>query len=254
MTGHVPRFASRRDFLRLAGGGFGSLAFAAMAAETRGADTPRSPEPFLPKKPHFETKAKNVIFLFMEGGPSHVDLFDPKPELTKQNGKPLPASFGKVLTPMGTGGNNLLASKRAFTKHGNSGLDFSDWLPHMAKCADDFTHLRACWADGLNHVGSVCQMNTGSVLAGRPSLGAWSLYGLGIDNENLPGFVSMGGNIASRQAASRGSGCFGSWAIRLIAYRNRFIPSRGEKSSFSACACCRNSTVSAKSASSANGR
>ncbi len=94
-----------------------------------------------------------------------------------------------MLTPLGTGGNNLLASKRKFKKHGQCGMDFSDWLPHMAKCADDFTLLRACWADGLNHVGSVCQMNTGSILAGRPSLGAWALYGLGSVNRNLPGFV-----------------------------------------------------------------
>src|SRR6266545_3124087 len=194
---HVPLFSSRRDFLRLAGGGFGALALSALAAEAQGADAPRSEDPLAPKEPQFAAKAKAVIFLFMEGGPSHVDLFDPKPELTRQNGKPLPASFGKVLTPMGTGGNNLLASKRKFAKHGQSGLDFSDWLPHMAKHADDFTLLRACWADGLNHVGSVCQMNTGSVLAGRPSLGSWALYGLGSVNRNLPGFVvlSEGGEI-----------------------------------------------------------
>jgi hypothetical protein len=188
---HVPLFRSRRDFLRLAGGGFGSLALAAMAAQANPERERRGDahSPFAPKKPQFDAKAKNVIFLFMEGGPSHVDLFDPKPELTKQHGKPLPASFGKVLTPMGTGGNNLLASKRKFAKYGAYGLDFSDWLPHMAKCADEFAVLRACHADGLNHVGSVCQMNTGSVLAGRPSLGAWAVYGLGTENENLPGFV-----------------------------------------------------------------
>ena len=127
MQPHIPIFRSRRDFLRLAGGGFGALAFAAMAggARTRGG-------PFLPKKPHFEPKAKSVIFLFMEGGPSHIDLFDPKPELTRLHGKPLPPSFGKVITPMGTGGNTLLASKRKFTKHGQSGLEVSDWLPHIA--------------------------------------------------------------------------------------------------------------------------
>jgi hypothetical protein len=186
MTPHVPLFRSRRDFLRLAGGGFGSIALAAMAAAE---EARSSPSPFLPKKPHFKPKAKAVIFLFMEGGPSHVDLFDPKPELTRQNGKPLPASFGKVITPMGTGGNNLLASKRKFKKHGQAGLDFSDWVPHMATCADDFAVLRACHADGLNHVGSVCQMNTGSILAGRPSLGSWAIYGLGTENQNLPGFV-----------------------------------------------------------------
>ncbi len=190
MTQHVPLFASRREFLQSAGGGFGALALAALGAEAQGADAPRSGgDPLAPKEPQFAATAKRVIFLFMEGGPSHVDLFDPKPELTRQNGKPLPASFGKVITPMGTGGNALLASKRKFAKHGRSGLDFSDWLPHMAKHADDFTLLRACWADGLNHVGSVCQMNTGSILAGRPSLGAWAMYGLGSVNRNLPGFV-----------------------------------------------------------------
>ena len=138
---HVPRFASRRDFLRLAGGGFGSLALAAIAAAEEAPS--QDANPFLPKKPHFAGKAKAVIFLFMEGGPSHVDLCDPKPELTRMHGKPLPASFGKVITPMGTGGNTLLASKRKFRKYGQSGLDFSDWLPHMATCADDFAVLIA---------------------------------------------------------------------------------------------------------------
>ncbi|MBX9624560.1 MAG: DUF1501 domain-containing protein [Gemmataceae bacterium] len=190
--GHVPAFASRRDFLRLAGNGFGAVAVSALLAEeNQGADAPRSPDPLAPRKPHFEPRAKAVIFLFMEGGPSHVDLFDPKPELTRRHGQPLPASFGKVLTPMGTGGNNLLASKRTFAKYGQAGLDFSDWVPHLARHADDWAVLRACWADGLNHVGSVCQMNTGSVLAGRPSLGSWAVYGLGSENRNLPGFVVL---------------------------------------------------------------
>jgi Protein of unknown function (DUF1501) len=189
---------TRRDFLRRAAHGFGALAFATMLAdEATAAPFKGVVNPFLPKKPHFEPKAKSVIFLFMEGGPSHVDLFDPKPELSRMNGTPLPARFGKVLTPMGTGGNNLLASKRKFAKCGKSALDFSDWLPHMAKCADEFAVLRACHADGLNHVGSVCQMNTGNVLAGRPSLGSWALYGLGSVNQNLPGYVVMtdGGEV-----------------------------------------------------------
>jgi hypothetical protein len=187
MTPHVPLFRSRRDFLRLGGAGFGSLAFASLLQ----ADERKADSPFTPKKPHHEAKAKAVIFLFMEGGPSHVDLFDPKPELTRQHGNPLPASFGKVITPMGTGGNKLLASKRKFAKHGKAGIAVSDWMPHLAKQADDLCVLRACWADGLNHVGSVCQMNTGSILAGRPSLGTWALYGLGTENQNLPGFVVM---------------------------------------------------------------
>src|SRR5204863_7328563 len=102
----------------------------------------------------------------------------------------------------------LLASKRKFKKCGQAGLDFSDWLPHMAKCADQFTVLRACYADGLNHVGSVCQMNTGSILAGRPSLGSWALYGLGTVNQNLPGYVvfAEGGPEPGGGARSCGTG------------------------------------------------
>jgi hypothetical protein len=92
---------------------------------------------------------------------------------------------------MGTGGNTLLASRRTFRRFGQSGLEVSDWLPHIATCAEDIAVLRSCWADGLNHVGSVCQMNTGSVLAGRPSLGSWALYGLGSVNQDLPGFVVL---------------------------------------------------------------
>lgn len=180
---HRPRFSNRREFLSRAGVGFGALALATLQAESANRN------PLAPRKPHFQAKAKSVIFLFMEGGPSHVDLFDPKPSLTKHHGQKLPESFGKVITPMGTGGNTLLASKRTFRKFGQSGHDFSDWLPEMAKTADDWAMLKACWADGLNHVGSVCQMNTGSTLAGKPSLGSWALYGLGSENQNLPGFV-----------------------------------------------------------------
>jgi len=172
--------SSRRRFLQSAGLGLGSLAVAAQAH----ADDNNG-------KTHHAAKAKAVIFLFMEGGPSHLDLFDPKPELTKRHGQKLPASFGKVITPMGTGGNTLLASKRKFTKPGKSDVEVSDWLPHMATVADELCVMRACWADGLNHVGSVCQMNTGSVLAGRASLGSWALYGLGSENKNLPGFVVL---------------------------------------------------------------
>src|SRR5262249_23930716 len=139
----------------------------------------------------FAPKARSVIFLFMEGGPSHLDTLDPKPELTRLHGEKLPASFGTVITAMGTGGNTLLASKRAFRKYGQSRHDGCDWLPHLAACVGDLAVVRSCWADGLNHVGSVCQMNPASILAGRPSLGSWALYGLGSVNDNLPGFVVM---------------------------------------------------------------
>jgi hypothetical protein len=127
----------------------------------------------------------------MEGGPSHLDLFEPKPELDKRDGKPLPESFGTVFTPMGVGGNTLMASRRKFQQYGESGMWVSDWYPHVAEVVDDIALIRSCWADGVNHVGSVCQMNTGSILAGRPSLGAWVTYGLGTENQDLPAFVVM---------------------------------------------------------------
>src|SRR5262245_46578939 len=122
---HVPRFTSRREFLLKAGGGFGALALAhllgrdGLLAAGPATDPAR---PLTPRPPQLAPRAKAVIFLFMEGGPSHLDTFDPKPELTRLHGQKLPASFGPVLTPMGTGGNTLLASKRGFRKYGRCGL------------------------------------------------------------------------------------------------------------------------------------
>ena len=190
---HIPKFRSRREFLFKAGGGFGALALACLLDKDGllpAADA-TSANPMAPKRPHFEPRAKSVIFLFMEGGPSHIDTFDPKPALRRMHGQRLPASFGTVDTPMGAGTSTLMASRRSFRKYGQAGIDISDWLPHTARCADDLCVIRSCWADGLLHVGSVCQMNTGSILAGRPSLGSWVTYGLGSENQNLPGFVVM---------------------------------------------------------------
>jgi hypothetical protein len=193
MTPHRIWVSSRRDFLTRAGLGFGGLALAAMLADEAAAEPVAIDplRPLAPRPPHFAPRAKRCIFLFMEGGPSHIDLFDPKPELTKRHGQPLPESFGKVFTPMGVGGNALLASKRRFARHGRSGTWVSDWYPHVARVVDEVALVRSMWADGVNHVGSVCQMNTGSILAGRPSLGSWVTYGLGTVNQDLPAFVVM---------------------------------------------------------------
>jgi len=150
--------------------------------------------PLAPKAAHHPPRAKSVIFLFMEGGPSHLDLFDPKPALEKLAGKPMPESFGRPLTSMGTVGNTIMPTKRQWAQHGQSGLWVSDWYPNVAKHADDLAVIRSCWADGLNHVGSVCQMNTGAIIAGRPSLGSWLTYGLGAANANLPTFVILTDN------------------------------------------------------------
>jgi hypothetical protein len=191
-TPHVRPSLSRRDFLLKAGGGFGALAVSYLL-QRDGVALAASSSLIPPHSslPHFPPKAKSVIFLFTEGGPSHVDLLDPKPMLQKMHGQKMPASFGRVITAMGTSDNTLLASKRTFKQHGQSGQWLSDWLPYTAQCADDLCIIRSCHADGLNHVGSVCQMNTGSILAGRPSLGAWVQYGLGAANENLPAFVVL---------------------------------------------------------------
>ena len=185
---HNWEVSSRRDFFTRAGSGLAGIALASLLQKDALA---AGVDPMAPKPPHIPPKAKSVIWLFMEGGPSHIDLFDPKPKLLELAGQPLPASFGKPITAMGTGNNTLMPSKRTFQQHGKSGIWVSDWYPHIAKQADDLAVIRSCWADGLNHVGSVCQMNTGDILAGRPSMGAWVTYGLGSANQNLPSFVIL---------------------------------------------------------------
>lgn len=136
-------------------------------------------------------RAKRVIWLFMHGGPSHVDLFDPKPALTKYAGQPLPASFGNVMTRRNVANNPLLAPIRKFRPRGNSGLEISDFLPHTAKHADDICVVRSLHGDSVNHPQSVYQMNTGSILMGSPSVGSWVAYGLGSENQNMPAFVVL---------------------------------------------------------------
>lgn len=189
---HYEVLENRRDFLLRGGAGFGALALTYLLNETNTlADAPAAASPNAPKDLHFPAKAKNVIFLFMEGGPSHIDLFDPKPTLNKLAGQPLPDSFGKVITAMGEANAPLLASRRQWQQHGQGGLWISDWLPETAKHADDLAVIRSCWGNGINHAGGVCLMNTGSPLAGRPSLGSWVNYGLGTENQNLPAFVVL---------------------------------------------------------------
>jgi hypothetical protein len=175
---------NRRQFLMRSGSGLGALAISSMlqAEQT---------DPLAPKKPHHIPTAKSVIWLFMEGGPSHIDTFDPKPELERLAGQPMPASYGKVITAMGTASNTIMPSTRKWKQYGQSGMWVSDLYPTVAQHVDDLAMVRSCWADGLNHVGSVCQMNTGSILAGRPSMGAWVTYGLGTANQNLPSFVIL---------------------------------------------------------------
>ena len=199
----VPR--SRRDFLLKAGGGFGAVAMAAMtqgALRLQGAPG----GDVGPRLSHFPGKAKNIIFVFLQGGPSHLDLFDPKPLLNQLAGQRIPPSYKRVLTPMGEFDSPLLGTKRTFQRHGQSGIWTSDWIPHISGIVDDIAVIRSVWGDGLNHVGSVCQMNTGSILAGRPSLGAWASYGLGSENDSLPSFVVLLDRPARVHGGSRNWG------------------------------------------------
>jgi hypothetical protein len=185
---------SRRHFLERAGLGFGSVAAAALFGESGLGAQPLSGVPELAKISNGKGRAKNVIFLFMEGGPSHLDTFDYKPLLNKLAGQPLPPSFKPPLTAMGETKAPLLACRRTWKQRGQSGLWISDWFENVAQHADDLAVVRSCVSDGINHAGGVCQMNTGAVFGGRPSLGAWISYGLGTRNRNLPGFVVIKDN------------------------------------------------------------
>jgi hypothetical protein len=178
---------TRRKLLQSTSSGFGYLAFAALAQEqaARGA-AEAAPGPLAPKKPHFPAKAKRVIFLCMDGAPSHVDTFDYKPKLTADDGKAAPSRRGVF------GGGKLMGSPFKFEKRGESGLWISDLFPELAKHADKLCLLNGMHTDLPNHPQAFLQMHCGIFQFPRPSLGAWALYGLGTENANLPGFVTIG--------------------------------------------------------------
>ena len=189
-----PAQPSRRAFLSRTGSGLGSIALAHLL-NSEGALSPALAAPtnsLAAKPPHHQPRARAIIWLFMEGGPSHIDLFDPKPELEKLAGQVTPPSFNLPVTSA-TGSHRmpLVASQRKWKQHGGSGLWVSDWYPHIAEHVDELAVIRSCWSDGVNHVGANRQMNTGSILGGRPSLGAWTTYGLGSANSDLPAFVVL---------------------------------------------------------------
>src|SRR5437773_1601525 len=168
-SGPDTRPTSRREFLRRAGGGFVILALASLldsdgllAAEPTAKEQSPVTSPLAPRPPHFAPRARSVIFLFMSGGPSHVDLFDPKPDLIRLAGQPIPESFGTFKTRRAVAKNKLLAPVRPFRKHGQSGIEVSDFLPNIAECMDDICLLRGCHGDSVTHPESVYPMHTGS--------------------------------------------------------------------------------------------
>ena len=190
-TGMVP---TRREFLRTAGNGFGLLGLTYLLqrdGRAFGGEPAPGHNPLAAKAGHFAAKAKRCIFLFMTGGPSHLDLFDPKPLLNTLDGQPLPASFGSIHSQFLESDPLCLGSHRKFAKYGQSGMDMSDLVPHMHPHADDVALIRSCVADNVIHAPAMYQMNTGRVFMGYPSLGSWVTYGLGSESENLPAYVVM---------------------------------------------------------------
>src|SRR6266446_9602333 len=188
----TPCGRTRREFLWQAGGGFVGTALTYLLAQdgffARAAAN--APSPLAPKNPHYPAKARSCIFLFMYGGPSQVDLFDPKPELKKRHGQPIPNLDKDPLFKVRNPGT-LLASSRKFTKSGKSGIEISDLYPHLAGCVDDMAIIRSTYADSFAHGSGLLQMNTGFLQQGYPSLGSWVTYGLGTVNQNLPAFVVL---------------------------------------------------------------
>ncbi len=176
---------SRREMLRRSGLGFGALALGDILAEQSFAGT--DVNPLLPKQPHFPAKAKRVIHIFANGGPSHVDTFDPKPAIDKYAGQPMPGKTPKTERKTGS----LYPSPFKFQKYGQSGIEVSELFSHTAQHIDDICVIRSMHADVPNHEPSLLLMNTGEARLVRPSMGSWLTYGLGTENQNLPAFVAM---------------------------------------------------------------
>jgi hypothetical protein len=210
MPGESTAIHTRRRFFSECAGGIGAIALWHLFARDAYAADPKlpGPRPLAPRQAHFPPKARNVIFLFMEGGPSQIDLFDPKPQMRKYDGQPLPESMREGLRfafikPTA----RIWASRRTFARHGQTGTEISDWLPHLARRADDLCVVRSMFSEQFNHHPGQLLMHCGSPLVGRPSMGSWALYGLGSESQDLPGFVVL---QSGPRGGSGSSGLFSS--------------------------------------------
>jgi hypothetical protein len=220
---------TRRQFFGRCAMGLGSIALASLLGGQKalGTSAQTITNPFAPQKPHFPARIKNIIFLFMAGGPSQLDLFDYKPQLLKYNGQPIPPSFieGKRFAFMETFAKDppkLLATRRKFAQHGKCGMWVSELFPHTATIVDDITLVRSCATELFNHAPAKLFMNTGSGQFGRPSMGSWITYGIGSESQNLPGFVVL-------QAGSRGPrGGAVNWGSGFLPTRYQGVPLRGQ--------------------------
>jgi len=218
---HCGRFRaaplSRREMLARCAGGFGSVALAALSADRAYADVPLGSAGH---GPHHPPAAKRVIFLYMDGGPSQVDTFDPKPMLDQYNGKD-PGELFKVEATQFNNTGKVLASPWKFKPYGESGIPVSDLFPHIAKAVDEMTMIRSMVSEFPEHTFANYFLHTGSGLQGRPSMGAWVNYGLGSESENLPGFVVLNGGLIP----PGGLDCFGSGFLPASYQGSIFKPS-----------------------------
>lgn len=183
---------NRRELLSKWGCGFGMIALQSMLADQAAAKT----DPLAPKRPHHEPRAKRVIFLWMQGGPSQVDLFDPKPLLAQYDGKDIPYSLPSNRTMPGVAYSKLMGPISGFQRAGESGLPISDLLPRLSRHMDDLCFLKGMECDSEAHAPAVRQLHTGATQLVRPSIGSWVAYGLGTENRNLPAFVTIAPNVS----------------------------------------------------------
>ena len=202
----VARYLSRRWFLRDCGVGLAGIAAGALAAQNAPAAPGQASNPLAPRQPHYPGKAKRVIYMFNAGAPSHLELFDNKPELTRRNGQLPPAELLKGYRAAFINPNSaLLGPKFKYDRHGQCGMELSEVLPHTASIADEICLIRTMQTDAVNHAPAQIMMNTGSQQFGRPSFGSWTLYGLGSECEDLPGFVVL----TSAKGTSGGASNYG---------------------------------------------
>jgi uncharacterized protein (DUF1501 family) len=220
---------SRRDFLATSASGIGMLAVASLLKQegllaAEGAQG--AANPLAPRAPHFAPKAKSCIFIYLEGAPSQIDLFDPKPKLNELDGQPLPESMTKnvrfAFIQKETA--RLMGCPRKFTPHGQCGMELSDFLPHIATCADDIALVRSMHTDQFNHHPGQLMMNTGMPIFGHPSIGSWLNYGLGSESQNLPGYVVLTAGRGTSGGTSNWSSGFLPSTYQGVLFRNQGEP------------------------------
>ncbi|HLQ43995.1 MAG TPA: DUF1501 domain-containing protein, partial [Planctomycetaceae bacterium] len=218
---------TRRDFLTSSACGLGGAALSAMLSNdgllAANVDSAQAANPLALKPPPFAPKAKNCIFLFQAGAPSHLDLYDPKPKLNELDGQPLPASMLEKVrfAFIKKEGAVLMGSPRKWTKHGECGMDFSEFVPNIATCADDILMIRSMYSEQFNHHPGQLLLSCGRATFGLPTIGSWLTYGLGSESQNLPGYVVLNSGRGSSGGASLWSNGFLPSHYAGVLFRNQ---------------------------------